>query len=213
MTQRSRTVRDRAWFARDPVVVAPALLGAVVAHDSPDGRVSIMLTEVEAYRGSDDPGAHSFRGRTARNATMFGEAGHLYCYLSYGIHRNINVVAGGVGEGYGILLRSGRVIEGRDLARARRERTPRIHPIADHQLARGPGNLGSCFATTLEVDGDDLLAAPWTIEVPDTPPTIASGPRVGVSGPGGDGTRFPWRFWVPGERSVSAYRASALTVR
>lgn len=204
---------ERGWFARDPVALAPALLGAVVSHDSPDGRVSIALTEVEAYRGADDPGAHSFRGPTARNATMFGEAGHLYCYLSYGIHRNLNIVAGGVGEGYGVLLRAGRVTAGLEVARARRERTPRIHPIADHQLARGPGNLGTCFAATLEVDGDDLLAAPWAIELPEQAPAIAAGPRVGVSGPGGDGASFPWRFWVPGEPSVSAYRASSLPSR
>lgn len=196
---------DRAWFARDPVEVAPALLGAVLARDDRHGRVALRITEVEAYRGGDDPGAHSFRGRTARNATMFGEAGHLYVYFTYGMHHAMNVVAGDVDEGFGMLLRAGSVLEGEPIARARREARHRRSPIVE--LARGPGNLAQCFGTTLEDDGADLLAAPWSLEVGDVLPHRA-GPRVGVSGPGGDGERYPWRFWLPDEPSVSAYRAA-----
>ncbi|QCR19720.1 DNA-3-methyladenine glycosylase [Agrococcus sp. SGAir0287] len=202
---------DRAWLARDPIVVAPLLLGATLAHASPEGRVAIRITEVEAYRGADDPGAHSFRGRTRRNATMFGEAGHLYAYFTYGMHHAINVVAGDR-EGFGILVRAGAVVEGEPLARARREARPRRSPIVE--LARGPGNVAQALGATLADDGADLLGTgPWTLEVDDVartrPMPHRTGPRVGVSGDGGDGRRFPWRFWLPGEPSVSAYRAAA----
>lgn len=201
---------DRDWLARDPLVVAPLLLGAVLARDDAHGRVAVRVTEIEAYRGSDDPGAHTFRGRTARNATMFGEAGHLYVYFTYGMHHAMNVVAGQVGEGFGMLLRAGSVVEGEPIARARREAKPRRSPIVE--LARGPGNLAQCFGTTLPDDGADLLAAPWSLEVGEPLPHRA-GPRVGVSGPGGDAGRFPWRFWLPGEPSVSAYRAAVQRTR
>lgn len=201
---------DRAWFARDPVVVAPLLLGAILTHESAEGRVALRLTEVEAYRGSDDPGAHSFRGRTARNATMFGEAGHAYVYFTYGMHHALNVVAGGEGEGWGILLRGAEVVEGAPLALARRSAKPRRSPIVEP--ARGPGNLAQALGLTLSDDGTDLLASPWSLEL-GTPAPFEQGPRVGVAGPGGDGERFPWRFWLPGEPSVSTYRAAARRTR
>ncbi len=201
----------RAWLARDPVVVAPLLLGATIAHETAEGRVAVRITEVEAYRGADDPGAHSFRGRTARNATMFGEAGHLYAYFTYGMHHAINVVAG-EREGFGMLVRAGSVVEGEPLARARREARPRRSPIVE--LARGPGNLAQALGATLADDGADLLGGgPWSLDVgaslPTHPLPHRSGPRVGVSGEGGDAERFPWRWWLPGEPSVSAYRAAA----
>lgn len=204
---------DRAWFARDPVLLAPALLGASLTRHSPEGDVTVTITEVEAYRGSDDPGAHSFRGRTERTRAMFGEAGHLYCYLSYGMHHNLNVVAGHPGEGYGVLLHAGHVVAGESVARARRERTPRRTPIREHELARGPGNLGRVLDASLADNCADLLAAPWTIRVLEAPPGHLTGPRVGLSGPGGDGEQFPWRFWLPGDRSVSAYRPAVTRSR
>ena len=205
------TAATRAWLARDPVVVAPLLLGATLAHAASEGTVAVRITEVEAYRGADDPGAHSFRGRTARNATMFGEAGHLYAYFTYGMHHAINVVAGEPGQGFGILVRAGAVVEGEPLARARREATPRRSRIVE--LARGPGNLAQALGATLGDDGADLLGVgPWTLTLPDPLPTHPlphrTGPRVGVSGDGGDGDRFPWRCWLPDEPSVSAYRAA-----
>lgn len=201
---------DRSWLARDPVVVAPLLLGATLAHEAPEGRVAIRITEVEAYRGADDPGAHSFRGRTARNATMFGDAGHLYAYFTYGMHHAINVVAG-EREGFGILVRAGAVVEGEPLARMRREARPRRSPIVE--LARGPGNVAQALGATLADDGADLLGdGPWRLAFdgapPTRPPAHRTGPRVGVSGDGGDGERFPWRCWLPDEPSVSAYRAA-----
>ncbi|MDO5496141.1 MAG: DNA-3-methyladenine glycosylase, partial [bacterium] len=179
------------------------------------------LTEVEAYGGGEDPGAHSFRGRTERNATMFGPPGHLYCYFTYGMHHALNIVCDAPGIATGCLLRAGEVLTGVGLARRRRERVPgkttraRLTPVTDAALARGPGNLAAVFgATRAEVDGADLCAegGAWSVWVPDVAPDserIRSGPRVGVAGPGGDAAQFPWRFWLAGEPTVSAYRAAA----
>ena len=126
----------RDLLAGDAVEVAPLLLGAVLRHDHPDGPVAVRLTEVEAYAGAADPGSHGFRGRTARNATMFGEAGHLYVYFVYGMHHCANVVTGPVGECGAVLVRAGEVVEGRDLARHRRP-----HAKRDTELAKGPASL------------------------------------------------------------------------
>ena len=110
----------RDWFARDSVELAPLLLGAVLVHDTEEGRVAIRLSEVEAYRGvGEDPGSHAFRGKTRRNAVMFGEAAHLYAYFTYGMHTCLNVVAGHPGSSSAVLLRGGTVIEGIELARLR----------------------------------------------------------------------------------------------
>ena len=126
----------RAYFARDPVELAPLLLGAVLSYDADDGRVAIRISEVEAYRGVGvDPGSHSFRGMTPRNSVMFGEAAHLYTYFTYGMHTCLNVVAGHRGESAGCLLRGATVLEGIDLARTRRP------GASDRDLARGPARL------------------------------------------------------------------------
>lgn len=194
----------RTWFERDPVELAALVLGGVLTRSDDAGTVALRLTEVEAYRGSDDPGAHTFRGRTARNATMFGPGGHLYCYFTYGMHHALNVVAGPEGSGWGVLVRAGEIVEGRELAMARRSSRPRKAPLVEP--ARGPGNVAQCFAATLADDGADLLGPTWSFVPAATPPSHVSGPRVGVSGPGGDGVAFPWRLWLPGEPSVSAYR-------
>lgn len=192
------TETTRSFFARDSLVVAPELLGCVLAH----GGVSIEITEVEAYAGERDPGSHSYRGRTARNATLFGEAGHLYVYFNYGLHHAINLACGEVGQPYGCLIRSGRVIEGVDIARNRRGTS------ADDNLARGPGNLAQAFGATLENNGDDLFGSEWQFLVPGEPAPFVTGPRVGLS----KAADLPWRFWIPGDPTVSAYRRAAARV-
>ena len=199
---------SRKFFARDSLVVAPELLGTVLARTDADGTVAIRLTEVEAYGGERDPGAHAFRGKTARTATMFGEAGHLYCYFSYGMHHAINIVTGQVGQPYGCLVRAGEVIVGAELARARREAKPRKSPLRDWELARGPACVAQSLDATLATDGDDLLGPQWSLLLPDDHTVLPheTGPRVGLSGPSGDGAAFPWRYWLPGEPSVSAYK-------
>ncbi|WP_373692907.1 DNA-3-methyladenine glycosylase [Agromyces silvae] len=172
----------------------------MLSHDTDEGRVSIRLSEVEAYGGVGvDPGSHAFRGETRRTAVMFGEAGHLYAYFTYGMHVCLNIVAAHPGRAAAVLLRGATVVEGLDLARARRARA------ADRDLARGPARLGLALGVPLSADGDDLLSAPYALHLPVTPLPHESGPRTGVSGDGG-GAAFPWRFWVPGDPGVSPYR-------
>ena len=176
--------------------VAPALLGSVLRH----GDVAVRLTEVEAYAGPDDPGSHAFRGRTERTAVMFGPPGHLYVYFTYGMHHCCNVVTGPEGDPSAVLLRAGEVTEGLEVARARRPGVP------DHQLARGPANLCRALGIDRTHDGSDLAVGPVLL-VPGERPTspVATGPRVGLRG----APDRPWRFWIEGDRTVSAYRAAA----
>lgn len=191
---------DRAWFARDSVELGPRLLGAVLAHETEERRVAVRLSEVEAYRGvGEDPGSHGFRGMTARNAVMFGEGGHLYAYFTYGMHVCINVVAGWEGRSAGVLLRGGVVVEGVELARSRRPRS------SERDLARGPARLAQALGVPLVRNGADLLAPPFDLRVPVEPLAHETGPRTGISGPGG-ADAYPWRFWLPGDPGVSVYR-------
>ena len=199
----------------DPVAAAPLLLGAVL-----HGReVSVRLTEVEAYRGvGTDPGSHAFRGPTARTAPMFGPAGTIYVYLSYGMHRCLNLVCGAEGEAGAVLLRAGEVVAGAELAQRRRAAAaPRragacaSRTIAPRDLARGPARLATALGIELTDSGGMLASGPLALElgVPTPPERIASGPRVGVSGPGG-GPEYPWRFWLAGETTVSTYRPAVV---
>ncbi|PPG30693.1 DNA-3-methyladenine glycosylase [Pseudoclavibacter sp. RFBB5] len=192
-----------------PLPAADALLGAVLSRTSPEGTVSIRLTEVEAYAGSDDPGSHGFRGRTARNSTMFGPAGHLYAYRIYGIHTCLNVVAGEAGISSAVLLRAGEVVDGVELARARRSEGRRsAAPLREHELARGPGNLVTALGAMIGDDGARFDADPFALEppAPNARRAVVRGLRVGVGAPGG-AHPFDWRLWLDGEASVSRYIA------
>lgn len=184
-------------LARPAVEVAPLLLGAVIRH----GAVAVRLTEVEAYLGSEDPGSHAFRGRTPRNAVMFGGSGHLYTYFSYGMHVCANVVCGPEGTASAVLLRAGRVIDGIATARERRTTSK-----GDRDLASGPARLTVALGITLEHGRAHLEHGPVRLEIGDGSADYLAGPRTGVSGAGG-GADYPWRFWIPGDDSVSAYRA------
>lgn len=184
------------------VEVSPRLLGAVLTHTTPEGVVAVRLTEVEAYAGEgQDPGSHAHRGRTPRTATMFGPAGHLYAYFTYGMHTCANVTCLPEGRAAGVLLRAGEVVEGLDLARFRRPTAKK-----DVELGRGPARLALALGIALSEDGADLLAAPFSLELAESVAAISSGPRVGVAGEGGSAERFPWRFWITGDPTVSTYR-------
>lgn len=195
----------RQWLSRPATEVAPDLLGCVIRRESDDGTVAIRLTEVEAYMGADDPGSHAYRGQTPRNAVMFGSPGHLYVYFTYGMHFCANIVCGQTGTATAVLLRAGEVIEGEATAQQRRPaaRTPR-------DLARGPARLASSLGLDREHNGADLLDQTEELTITSTVPPpgkIATGPRVGVSGAGGSGVHYPWRFWIDGDPTVSVYRA------
>ena len=189
---------DRARLLRPALEVAPLLLGAVLTRDG----VSLRVTEVEAYLGTVDPGSHAFRGRTPRTAPMFGPPGHLYAYLSYGMHVCANVVCGPDGEASALLLRGGEIVAGLPEARMRRS-TSR----ADSDLAQGPGRLTKALGIALLDSGADLEQAPFELTLAEGSAPFHTGPRTGVSGAGG-GPDYPWRFWLPGEASVSPYRIS-----
>ena len=181
--------------------MAPALLGATVTHAG----VTVRLTEVEAYAGMSDPGSHAFRGPTPRTSVMFGPAGHLYVYFTYGMHWCANVVCGSEGAASAVLLRAGEVVGGDDLAAARRA------GVVRRDWARGPARLARTLGLRGEQSGVDacMPRGPVRFAAPDPRPAAAlirTGPRVGVSGTGGDAAAYPWRFWLDGEPTVSRYR-------
>ncbi|MFF0278644.1 DNA-3-methyladenine glycosylase [Streptomyces sp. NPDC004330] len=198
-----RTPLPRAFFDRPVLDVAPDLLGRVLVRSSPEGPMELRLTEVEAYAGEIDPGSHAFRGRTARNAVMFGPPGHAYVYFTYGMWHCLNLVCGPEGRAGGVLLRAGEILEGADRARPRR-RSART----DHELAKGPARLATALDVGLSLNGTDACAgpdAPLSLLTgrPPAPGLVRSGPRTGV---GGEGAPHPWRFWIDGDPTVSPYR-------
>ena len=175
-----------------PEQVAPLLLGGLLSHAG----VTVRITEVEAYAGPADPGSHAYRGRTARNAVMFGPSGHLYVYFTYGMHFCANVVCGPEGEPSGCLLRAGEVVEGIELARDRRLGS------SDRDLARGPARLTRAADLTRDHNGADLARGPVRLELGEPVDDVSTGPRVGLRG----APERPWRFWVTGDPTVSVYR-------
>ena len=214
MTLRIPATRDA--LAAVPLVVAPRLLDALLETIVDGERVVLRITEVEAYHGRGtgdvpDPGSHARMGPTARNATMWGEPGHLYVYLSHGIHSCVNVVCAPDGVAGGVLLRGAEVVEGQEIALRRRS----LRGVARHprDLARGPGRLGDASGLRYPThDGIDAISgvahagATARLLLPVEPVAdIANGPRVGVAGVAGTDA-FPWRFWLPGDETVSAFR-------
>ena len=183
----------REFFARPSVQVAPDLLGCVLEHETAEGLVAVELTEVEAYAGQADPASHAYRGRTARNAVMFGPPGHAYVYFTYGMYFCVNLVCLGDGTASAVLLRAGRVIEGEELARARRARrrarggsasqdsasqdsasrdgasqgsaSQDSARLAARDLARGPGLLCQALDIDRTLDGADVCTAESPLRV------------------------------------------------
>jgi DNA-3-methyladenine glycosylase len=209
-------VLPREFFGRPAPEVAPRLLGCVLAHDSPDGTVAAVITEVEAYAGLTDPASHAYRGETARNAVMFGPPGHAYVYFTYGMHFCVNLVCEPAGAVSAILLRAGRIIEGADLAAARRWSRPgreagpaaaaRKHPERD--LARGPARLCQALGIDRAQNGADAVDPRSPLRVSAGPggpvpaARVRAGPRIGIS----RAADVPWRFWLDGDDHVSQYR-------
>jgi DNA-3-methyladenine glycosylase len=201
VTLSRRVTLARELLAVDVLDAARLLLGSHLLADTPDGEVAVRLVEVEAYRGADDPAAHSYRGRTARNAVMFGPPGHLYVYFVYGLHFCVNVSCLPDGEAGAVLLRAGEVVSGLDVAHRRR---PTARSAAD--LARGPARLAALLGLGREHNGVDVTdpASPVRLLTGDpiSAARIRTGPRVGIAA----AQDRPWRFWVDGSQAVSAYR-------
>lgn len=202
-----------ALLAGPVLEAAPRLLGAVITSTSPEGTVSIRLTEVEAYDGTDDPGSHGFRGPTRRNEVMFGPPGHAYVYFTYGMHHCINIVCAPRGKASAVLLRAGEVIAGVELARQRRAaRQPTGSPArvpSDRDLARGPARLCVCLDVDLRHNGVLLMPPNGVLSLALAAEPVASavacGPRVGLR----SAADRPWRFWLSAEPTVSPYRPAA----
>lgn len=182
----------RDFYDQHPTLVAPELLNKVLVRD--DGR-ALRIVEVEAYAGHEDPAAHSYRGQTARNATMFGPPGHLYVYFSYGMHWCSNAVCG---NGMGVLLRAGEPIQGIQAMLLARPKAKR-----NQDLASGPGKLSQAMGITRELDGADLVTGDRGLRIVDdgTPPPTNPfvGPRIGIS----KAMDFPWRWHLPDHAHVS----------
>ncbi|VDR40526.1 3-methyladenine DNA glycosylase [Tsukamurella paurometabola] len=189
------TARDR--LAAHPLKAARLVLGSVLVV----GEVRARIVEVEAYGSPEsgpwpDPAAHTYPGPTPRNDVMFGPAGHLYVYLSYGIHQCVNITAGPDGVGAGVLLRAASIESGLDVVRERRAvRDP------DARLAAGPGRLGQSLGITVADKGIDVLdpGAHVALEIATRRGPVAAGPRIGIS----KAVDLPWRLWLEGHPSVS----------
>lgn len=186
----------RAFFARDATVVAPDLVGVLLGVS--DAGLWARVVEVEAYT-QDDPACHAYRGRTERNAPLWGPPGHAYVYRSYGIHWCFNVSTGADGVAQGCLVRAARPVAGLDRMRARRG------GAADRELLRGPAKLCAAFGITGTMSGRDVVVGgPLRLHDDGHRPAVVAGPRVGVS----QAADLAWRFAVADSPWVSPYRRS-----
>jgi len=189
----------RTFYDRPVTRVARDLLGRMLVHDSPRGRIAGRIVEVEAYRGAEDPASHAFRGQTPRNAVMFGEPGHAYVYFTYGMHHCLNLVTARAGVANAVLVRALEPHVGIDLMRRHRG------VAVIERLARGPGCVAQALGLDLRHNGLDVTRPPlW---VGDEPPDRV-GQQVGTSARIGIrvATERPWRFFLRGSRFVSGPR-------
>ncbi len=171
-------------LAGTPEEAAPRLLGSTLVSRIGGLEVSVRLTEVEAYKGDEDPASHAFSGPTARNRSMFDRPGTLYVYRSYGIHWCANVATGPLGTGWAILFRGGEIQEGTPVVRRRRGR--------DTDLANGPGKLTQALGLDGSYDGAYLLdsGSDIRLEPGRSPELVMATPRIGIS----KAQDRPWRF-------------------
>jgi DNA-3-methyladenine glycosylase len=193
----------RRFYARPATIVAPELLGHVLVRALPSGeQLRVRIVETEAYE-QDDPASHAFRGVTARNRVMFGPAGHLYVYFTYGMHWCSNVVCGETGWASAVLLRGGAPVEGIDVMRSRRHAARR-----DRDLASGPARLTQALAITGARNGADLASGPVRLLDDGVPPPSRPGRSTRVGLKLGEGDRSRWRWFVRDDPNVSPGRPS-----
>ncbi|OEU88504.1 3-methyladenine DNA glycosylase [Streptomyces abyssalis] len=200
----NHTPVPRSFFDRPVLEVAPELLGRYLVRTAPDGRIVLRITEVEAYAGEADPGSHAYKGRTQRNASMFGPPGHAYVYFIYGMWFSLNLVCGREGHASGVLLRAGEILTGEEHARKRRPKARK-----GTELAKGPARLATALDVDRTLNGTDVCStekhAPLSVLAGESfdADRLRSGPRTGV---GGAGAVHPWRYWIDQDPTVSPYR-------
>lgn len=207
-TRATPLVLSRAFYARPTLAVTEDLIGKVLVHVVRGRRTAGIIVEVEAYIGESDPACHAAPGPTRRNAPLYGEPGHAYVYLNYGIHYLVNVVTEAAGTPAAILIRALEPIEGLELMRRRRLRhaTSSV-AIADVDLCRGPGNLTVAMGIDLKQNKKDLVSGALSIEDHGIRPgTIAWSPRIGIR----VGTDRHWRCAVREHDGVSGPRRKAV---
>jgi DNA-3-methyladenine glycosylase len=185
------------------LAVARDVIGKILVHDTPDGRVAGRIVEAEAYRGPEDRAAHSYGGRrTARTEAMYGPPGHAYVFFVYGMHHHVNLVTTKTGAPHAVLLRAVEPLEGVAIMAARRGRKP-----TDRELTNGPGKLCVAFAIDRRAYGADLCRGPLFLA--DGPRgKIARSPRIGIDY-AGEWVARPWRFYERGNPWVSRTRAAS----
>ena len=194
-------------------VAAPLLLGCTLTRtitlNGEKHKLVARIVETEAY-DQDDPASHAFGGPSERNTAMFGPAGHLYVYVSYGMHHCCNVVCGPKGFGSGCLVRAVEPLEGvevmrelREAGRAGKEQAERArkHPLKLRDLTNGPGKVCAALGIDKELYGHDLTVEPLVLDFAPLLPgeTIGSSPRVGIS----KNIDAPKRFFIEGNAFVS----------
>lgn len=178
------------FYDRDPREVAVDLLGCTLTHRTPEGVASGVIVETEAYR-PEDPACHAYKGPTMRNRSIFCGPGIAYVYLSYGIHRLLNVVCEKEGTGCAVLIRALRPVEGEELMVRRRG--------GSSHLCNGPGKLTQALDVRLSQDGQKLTEGDLTISWGEAPEEIIATTRIGIS----RGVDLPWRYLVPADQNVS----------
>lgn len=207
MTRTARFSLD-GIVERDALAAAPFLLGATLSVLGPTTAVSVRLTEVEAYLGEHDPGSHAFRGRTARNSSMFEAGGRIYVYSIYGMHHCANIVCGPAGSASAVLLRDGEVTRG-----GRGGQGPQAEGPARHRPRARTGEAVHRPRT----DSRGRRGAAGRGRRPRPPRPAGGTGRAGHDPPGPEDGRhrprrgrraYPWRFWIDGDPTVSAYRAA-----
>ena len=193
----------KSFFLHDTVSVARALLGCVLWRRLDGGELlAARIVETEAYLGANDLASHARRGlRSERNASMYLEGGHAYVYFTYGMHWCMNVVTAERDLAEAVLLRGAEPVRGVEAMRARRPKAKK-----DWELMNGPGKICMALDIDKRLDGESLRGerlwiAPRDVEVEE----IAVSPRIGIDN-SGDAAAWPLRFFIPGNRNVSAYR-------
>ena len=184
----------RSFYARDTLIVAEELVGKILVHRTSEGKTSGRVVEVEAYVGQDDPACHAARGKTRRNAVMFGRAGHSYVYFIYGMYYCLNVVTEREGFAAAVLVRAAEPLEGQQIMQAR---SPKL---SGSKLLAGPGRLCRSMAITQEHNGLDLLGSDLYFEdCASDPSQVVRTPRIGIR----QGARRLWRFCDPDSAALS----------